>query len=123
MKNYCTILFESEKSCLKFAAYFGLANDISVACCGSNISSYQIKLLLSLGVQEIIIALDRQYQILTEQEHKAWAEKLYNLHKKYGKYVQLSYIFDKGYTLNYKESPIDQTKEVFLDLYNKRIFI
>lgn len=117
------ILFESEKSCLKFAAYFGLDNDISVACCGSNISSYQVQLLLSLGIQEMIIALDRQYQKLTDQEHKDWAKKMYNLHDKYGKYVQISYIFDKSYVLNYKESPIDQTKEVFLELYNKRIYI
>mgnify|MGYP003294679593 CR=1 FL=1 len=34
----------------------GEDNDISVACCGSNLLSYQIELLLSLGVNEIIIA-------------------------------------------------------------------
>jgi len=117
------IVFESEKSCLKFATYFGSENDISVACCGSNISSYQVNLLLSLGIQELIIALDRQYQILTDQEHKDWAAKMYNLYNKYGKYIQLSYIFDKGYTLKYKNSPIDQGKDTFLELFNKRIFI
>ena len=117
------IIFESEKSCLKFATYFGIDNDISVACCGSNISSFQIQLLLSLGVQEIIIALDRQYQQITGEEHKEWAKKLYSLHKKYGSFVQLSYIFDKEYILNYKNSPIDQGKDIFLELYNKRIFI
>ena len=117
------IVFESEKSCLKFATYFGLDNDISVACCGSNISSFQIQLLLSLGIQELIIALDRQYQQITGDEHKEWAKKMYALHKKYGKFIQLSYIFDKDYILDYKNSPIDQGKDTFLDLYNKRIFI
>jgi len=34
------IIFESEKSCLKYQSYFGIDNDISVACCGSNISAY-----------------------------------------------------------------------------------
>ena len=48
---------------------------------------------------------------------------MYNLHNKYGKYIQLSYIFDKGYTLKYKASPVDQGKDIFLELYNKRIFI
>lgn len=117
------IIFESEKSCLLFATYFGLNNDISVACCGSNISSYQIQLLLSLGVQEIIIALDRQYKELNDEEHKAWTNKLYNLHKKYNKYVQLSYAFDKQHKLGYKDSPIDNGKDTFLELYNNRIFI
>ena len=117
------ILFESEKSCLLYASYFGSENDISVACCGSNISSYQIQLLLSLGIQELIIALDRQYQKLTSKEHKEWAKKMYNLHYKYGKYVQLSYIFDKSYTLQYKASPIDQGMDTFIELYKRRIFI
>ena len=117
------ILFESEKSCLKFASFFGLENDISAACCGSNISSYQIQLLISLGIQELVIALDRQYQQITGEEHKAWANKMYNLNKKYGKYIQLSYIFDLQSRLNYKDSPIDQGKDIFLELYNERIFI
>lgn len=53
------IVFESEKSVLKYATYFGWNNNISVACCGSNISSHQIQLLLDCGVEEIIIAFDR----------------------------------------------------------------
>lgn len=48
-----------EKSCLKYQTYFGFENDISVACCGSNLSSYQVSLLLDAGAQEIIIAFDR----------------------------------------------------------------
>jgi DNA primase len=36
------IVFEGEKSCLKYSSYFGIDNDISVACCGSNVSAYQI---------------------------------------------------------------------------------
>ena len=46
------IVFEGEKSCLLFASYFGLNNDISVAACGSNLINYQVQLLLSLGVNK-----------------------------------------------------------------------
>ena len=53
-----------EKSCLKYASYFGEDSDISVACCGSNIINYQIKLLLSLDVKEIIIAFDKQFEMM-----------------------------------------------------------
>jgi len=35
------IVFEGEKSCLKYQSYFGIENDISVACCGSSFSAYQ----------------------------------------------------------------------------------
>lgn len=34
------IVFESEKSVLKYMSYFGIENTIAVACCGSNISMY-----------------------------------------------------------------------------------
>ena len=36
-----------EKSCLMYQSYYGYDNDISVACCGSSISSYHIDLLKS----------------------------------------------------------------------------
>lgn len=36
------IVFEGEKSVLLYQSYFGIENDISVACCGSSISSYQM---------------------------------------------------------------------------------
>lgn len=116
-------IFESEKSCLKYSSYFGLGNDISVAICGSALNNYQISLLLSLGVQEIIIAFDKQYQKVGDKEWERWVQKYYQIHNKYGKKVQISYMFDFDTFLDYKDSPIDKGKEVFLELYNKRIML
>ena len=116
-------IFESEKSCLKYSSYFGLGNDISVAICGSALNNYQVSLLLSLGVQEIIIALDKQYQTVGDKEWERWVQKYYQIHNKYGKKVQISYMFDFDTMLEYKDSPIDKGKEVFLELYNKRIML
>ena len=53
------IVFEGEKSCLLYQSYFGIENDISVASCGSSLSTYQVQQLMDLGVEEIIIAFDR----------------------------------------------------------------
>ena len=50
-----------EKSVLKYQSFFGFNNDITVACCGSNLSAYQTQLLIDAGAQEIIIAFDRQF--------------------------------------------------------------
>jgi DNA primase len=36
------IVLESEKSCLQYQTYFGVENDITVACCGSNLSMYHV---------------------------------------------------------------------------------
>lgn len=117
------IIFESEKATMQYASFFGKENDISVACCGSSIISYQVKLLLSLGVKEIVIAFDRQYKELNDEEHKRWVKKLKNIHKKYSSYVQISFIFDIDGLLGYKESPTDKGKEIFLELFKRRIIL
>ena len=116
-------IFESEKSCLKYASYFGMKNDISVAVCGNNLNNYQISLLLSLGCQEIIIAFDKQYESIGTEEWKRWTEKYYQIHNKYGKYLQISYMFDFDKYLDYKNSPIDKGKDIFMILYNNRIVL
>ena len=36
------VVYESEKSCMKHSSFYGAANDISVACCGSNLSAQQV---------------------------------------------------------------------------------
>lgn len=117
------IIFEGEKSCLKYASYFGDDSDISVACCGSNIINYQIKLLLSLGTKEIVIAFDKQFEELGNEEWKKWVTKLKTIYYKYGNYIKISYIFDKENILNYKDSPVDQGKEKFIELFNKKVTI
>ena len=115
------IIFEGEKSALKYASLFGVENDISVAVCGSSLISYQVDLLLSLGVKEIIIAFDKQFQKLGDEECKRWTKKLTDIHKKYSPKVQISFMFDKEGLLGYKDSPIDQGAEVFMKLFKERI--
>ena len=117
------IVFESEKSCLLYASYFGTENDISVACCGSNISIYQIHLLLEAGAKEIVIAMDRQFQEVGDEEFKRLVSKLKSLHKKYKNYALISFIFDKKMITGYKDSPIDQGPEKFLQLFKERIIL
>ena len=115
------IVFEGEKSPLLYASYFGIENDITVATCGSSLLSNQMQLLLSLDVDEVIIAFDKQFQQIGDEEWKRLVKNLTNLHTKYGKYVQISYMFDKTNLIGYKDSPIDCGKEKFLQMFNERV--
>lgn len=117
------IIFESEKSVLQYISMFGIENNIAVACCGSNISAFQINSLINAGAKEIIIALDRQFQEIGDKEFKHLTKNLINLNKKYGKYIIISFIFDKHMITNYKSSPTDEGKEKFLQLYKERILL
>lgn len=115
------IIFEGEKSVLKYSSYFGEENNISVACCGSSLSSFQVKLLLDLGVKEIIVAFDRQFQKIGDAEFIQLKKKLIATNKKYGLYLNISAIFDKEMITGYKCAPIDAGPEIFKYLLSNRI--
>ena len=117
------IIFEGEKSCLLYQSYFGLENDITVACCGSNLLSNQVELLLNLGVEEIIIAFDKQFQQSGDAEFQHLVRNLKNIHKKYSSMATISFIFDKEDKLPYKASPIDCGAEMFVEMYKNRILL
>ena len=117
----CAIVFESEKSCLKYQSYFGLDNDISVACCGSNISMWQLQLLLDAGATEMVIAFDRQFQATGDCEWRQWTKHLISLNDKFKNYINVSIIFDKNKITGYKAAPIDEGIDKFLELWKERI--
>lgn len=116
------IVAEGEKGTLQYASKFGIDNDISVATCGSNLIQHQVDLLLRYGAKEICIAWDKQWQEKNDEEFKQWCKKLTALHNKYNKLVNISFVFDKeGNKLKYKESPLDVSAEIFLELFKERI--
>ena len=117
------IIFEGEKSCLLYQSYFGLENDISVACCGSSVSAYQIQLLLDAGAEEIVIAFDRQFQDIGDEEFKHLKTNLMRLRGKYKNFATISFMFDKNKITGYKDSPIDCGPQTFLQLFRERIIL
>lgn len=117
------IVYESEKSCLKYQTYFGFDNDISVACCGSNITAYQMQLLMDAGAQEVVIAFDRQFQYIGDQEFQLLKKKILKIYAKYKNYVGMSFIWDKKMLTGYKDAPVDRGKEIFLQLFKERIIL
>lgn len=117
------IIFESEKSVLHYMTDFGIDNNISVACCGSNMSLYQLQLLKDLGVNEVVIAFDRQWEKPGTDEQKLWDKKLIALYYKLKADVNVSFIYDTKMLTEYKASPIDESKEIFLKLFKDRKYI
>ena len=117
------IIFEGEKSCLLYQSYFGFSADISVACCGSSVSSVQMDTLLKLGVDEIIIAFDRQFKEKDDEEFQHLVRNLKALHKRYSQFVLISFMFDKEDLLPYKASPIDCGPDIFMKMFKERVIL
>lgn len=117
------IVFESEKSVLQYATMFGQENNIAVSMCGSSFINYQAWLLINLGVNEIIVGLDHDFRDVNSDEAKKKIRNLKAIHKKYGKYVNISFIWDKEHLTGHKCSPSDCGKEIFLKLFQERVSI
>lgn len=118
------ILFEGEKSVLLYSSYFGESNNISVASCGSSLSSYQFELLLKYGAKEIVICFDKQFKEIGDKEYQRLIKNLTNLNNKYKNYATISFCFDKkNNLLRYKDAPIDRGADIFLTLFKQRVII
>ena len=118
------VVFESEKSCLKYESLYP-GNNISVAICGSNFSDQQKKMLLDLGVEEVVLSLDRQYEYEDSEEGINWKNKIIKNLKNLTDYCKASFVWDNDQDrlLEYKDSPIDKGKEIFEKLLKNRIQI
>lgn len=117
------IVGEAEKFCLSYQSYFGQENDISVATCGRTVSNYQIDLLIKYGAKEICIAFDKDFEEIGDSNFKRLKNSLIKINNKYSNLVRISFLFDKFGLLGYKDSPIDRGKDIFLELFNKRILL
>ena len=116
------IVFEAEKSVLQLASYVGAAKNFSVATCGSSITKNQIKLLLSLGVDEIILAYDREFEGHRGSEDTVQYErKLAKVLQPLVAFVKVSVIMDYDHLTGYKDSPTDKGLEIFKKLLKQKI--
>lgn len=122
-RTRAAIVYEGEKSCLHHATFFGCENNNSVACCGSNLTRYQVDLLLDLGVREIIVAFDKQFKENSTDESRLWARKMERMYNSYKSKVLISFMYDKFNLLSYKASPCDEGKDKFLYLFKNRIIL
>ena len=124
--NKTLILFEAEKSVLQMEGYdLGI---LSGALCGSSLTDGQFKIIIDLinrlGLEEVIIALDKEYIEEGDELSQFYKRKIReNMINKLLPYVDVSVIWDTEGVLDYKDSPTDKGKEVFKDLLYKRIMV
>ena len=88
---------------------------------GMNLHKQQIGLLLDLGVTKFNICLDRQYESMYNNEEFDRYTKIVNdFITKLTPYGEVNVIYDTDGLLDYKDSPTDKGKDVFMKLYSSR---
>lgn len=123
-KSKQVILLESPKSVMQFDS-FNMPN-ICVGMFGMNFSIQKLKLLLNLGVEKFIIALDRQYDVMRGQEwekYKIKVNRIIDIIRPYAKEISIIYDNDVNRLLDYKDSPTDKGQNVFMRLWKEREII
>lgn len=117
------ILFEAEKAVMQLDTILE-GNNIGLSLMSSSLNLIQVELLKELGVEEVIVALDKEYEEYGTKEEKAYAMKIRKgIINKLLPYFTVSVIWDRDNTLGFKESPTDRGAEVFHKLFRERIKI
>ena len=107
-------IFESEKSVLQCDS-FQMPN-CAVAACGSNINKFQIDLLMrTCRPRDVVVCFDNE-----EVEGTKYFQKLYTMCKKYTRYANMYFIYDRNKITPLKASPSDCGEQIFLQLLKER---
>ena len=117
------ILFESEKAVMQLDSYMP---DMSIGVClsGSSLTNRQIEIIKDLNVDEVIVAIDKEFKQLGDEEEKYYAKKIEEtILKKLKNMFHVSVIWDLENDLETKMAPTDKGRETFIKLLNNRIIL
>ncbi len=108
-------IFESEKSVMQCDTMFH-ENNFTIACCGMNLSKWQIDTILSLNIDEVFLCFDKQFKNPNSKEAYKFGEKILSIASKFAPFARTYILWDDMDLLPYKASPSDIGKEILLAL-------
>ncbi len=120
-KKKMAIIFEGEKSVLLYGTIYGVDNNIALATLGQNITRDHIQFLLKMGVINVILAYDTDYE--DYKNLKEVERKYVNKANILAPYFNVSILMDYDLIMPYKSSPIDCGREMFEKLLGERRII
>jgi DNA primase len=116
------MLVESEKGAMQAYSYFG-EDSFTASVCGSNLTRNQIKIILGLGVEEVMIAFDRMYHDAQSFEAELYLRKLIKLVAPIVPFVRVYLVLDNKNRIDYKQSPTDYGKETLVELMKEKTLV
>lgn len=115
------VLFESEKSVLQLDSFYH-GYGIGVCMSGSSFSDRQLDLIKNLDIDEVVIAVDKEFEKIGDDLERYYAQKIEKtIANKIKPYKNVSVVWDKKGLINMKDSPTDNGKDVWIELFRNRI--
>ena len=132
LKTKKVVIAESEKSVMLAHDYYG-ENAFVVATCGFNISNWHRDVLLSLGVEEVMLAFDKDFELQEfencdednpeYQKFLRYVSRIYSLAHKFTAFCRTYILWDDIDLLDKKDSPFDKGKETLEILMKHKVEI
>lgn len=132
LKTKKVVIAESEKSVMLAHEYYG-EDAFVVATCGFNISNWHRDVLLSLGVEEVMLAFDHDFELQDfetcdednpeYQKFLRYVKRIYSLAHKFTAFCRTYVLWDDMGLLGKKDSPFDKGKEVLETLMKHKVEI
>lgn len=130
LKTKKVVLVEAEKSVMLAHEYYG-EDAFVVATCGFNVSNWQRDLLLSLGVEELFLCFDRDFDLAQFEncdednedfkKCQRYIDRINSLARKMTPYFTVYILYDYEGLTDLKCSPFDCGKEIFEKIMKKKI--
>jgi len=110
------VIFEAEKSVLQLESFYS-GNNIGLALGGSNLFLAHVQILLDLGVEDVYLALDKEYHKYEDNEYLSeYTLKVKEMKDKLIDYFNVYIVEDREGLLEYKDSPTDRGGLIFSKL-------
>lgn len=105
-------LVESEKSVLKSHSMFQNAN-FTVGLCGSTMNSYQAEMLMNMGVESVVIMVDKDY---VNQPDSVYYDKIKKIAKHFINKINVYHVTDTRNILDYQSCVLDADRETVINI-------
>lgn len=117
-KNGIAYIGEAEKFVLQLES-FSIPN-CGVAVCGNKLNKFALDILIrECHPQEVVICFDNE----ETNKNFDYFNHLYDICRKYNRYCNFSFIYDKEHLTSLKDSPSDKGQEIFERLLKKRVYV
>lgn len=113
------VLLESPKGVLQMDTMYGHDN-IAVGMFGLNLGEHRRNEILRLGIEEVVIGIDRDYHEEGTEEFESYIKKVKHIAKLFHGFCRSSVLYDSDNLLGFKESPTDRGRETYESLYKNR---
>ncbi len=111
------IIFEGGKSVM-LARQYGYPYAVASHTFGAHLN--HISMLIEAGAKEIILSFDKQYRDQLGSDWELYEHKTRELAEKVQNYVSVSRLIDRENRIGFKDSPIDNGRSTFIEIFNGR---